>query len=176
MSIDRLQQLQNEIELFAKTEELNGFQKWIVSQKYQFEPPAVAFTIRSILIVAIPHPAFANVGFVKQGQSYHFASLVRSDFERSEKDLRDFLAPQGYHIQSAPNLPMKRLAAHSGLAVYGRNNICYVEEMGSFFSFAAYFSDIPCEQDDWTEIRRADRCAQCKVCLNACPTGAIWKD
>ncbi|MBN1873490.1 MAG: 4Fe-4S binding protein [Anaerolineae bacterium] len=48
--------------------------------------------------------------------------------------------------------------------------------MGSFFSFVAYFSDIPCDNDDWVEIRQADVCTHCRICFNNCPTGAIRED
>jgi len=48
--------LKAELEVFSKTEELNGFQKWIISDLYKFDVPAADFTIRSILIIAIPHP------------------------------------------------------------------------------------------------------------------------
>jgi epoxyqueuosine reductase len=173
LSIKRLQNLKNEIERFRKHEELNGFQQWIVNHMYNFEAPTAEFIIRSILIIAIPHPSYAKTVFVRHGKTYHFVSLILSDFEKTEQYLHAFLAPQDYHIQSAPNLPLKRLAANSGLAVYGRNNICYVEGMGSFFSFVAYFSDIPCDHDDWTDMHQADICTHCTICFNNCPTGAI---
>lgn len=173
LSIRRLQNLQNEIECFSSDEKLNGFQQWIVKKMYQFETPPADFIIRSLLIVAVPHPAYVNAEFVRQGQSYRFPSLIMSDFAKTNQYLQAFLAPQQYHIKAASNLPLKRLAVHSGLAVYGRNNICYVEGLGSFFSLAAYFSDIPCEDDAWTDIRQAERCTHCTICVKSCPTGAI---
>jgi epoxyqueuosine reductase len=173
VNINRLQNLQSEIEFFEKNQELNGFQQWIAHNIYKFEIPDAEFTVKSIIIVAIPHPSYANVEFVRWNQKYHFMSLVKSDFDTTKKYLQEFLAPNGYHLKPATNLPLKRLAVHTGLAVYGRNNICYVEGMGSFFSFSAYFSDIPCDSDGWAEIRHADTCAHCKICLNHCPTGAI---
>ena len=177
LSIKRLQNLKNEIELFKENEDLNGFQNWIVNNMYKFEVPTVEFVIRSVIIIAIPHPAYAKAEFVRQGKKYNFVSLAMSDFNNTEKYVKEFLAPKDYHIKSAPNLPLKRLAAQSGLAVYGRNNICYVDGMGSIFSFVAYFSDIPCDDnDDWTEMRQADICTNCRICFNNCPTGAIRED
>lgn len=76
----------------------------------------------------------------------------------------------------APRLPLKLLAARSGLAVYGKNNICYVEGMGSFLTLVSYFSDLPCAEDNWQEIRLMDDCSDCQVCLSNCPTGAIQRD
>jgi epoxyqueuosine reductase len=174
--IDRLPSIKKEIEAFREQEDLNGFQKWIVNNLYTFDVPTAGFTTRSIILIAIPHPAYAQVEFTRQGKKYSLVSLVMSDLDNAEKYLSDFLAPKDYHIKSAPNLPLKRLAVKSGLAVYGRNNICYIEEMGSFFSFAAYYSDIPCDNAEWAEMRTADPCTHCRACFNNCPTGAIRDD
>lgn len=174
--IKRLQSIKKEIEAFKEKEDLNGFQKWIVNDLYKFDVPTAGFAIRSMVLVAVPHPSYAQVEFVRQGKKYNFVSLVMSDLDRTERYLSDFLAPRNCHTRSASGLPLKRLAVKSGLAVYGRNNICYVEEMGSFFSLVAYFSDIPCDRDNWMEMRQADRCTNCRVCFNSCPTGAIRDD
>jgi epoxyqueuosine reductase len=176
ISIKHLHSIKNEIELFKENEALNGFQKWIVNDMYKLEKPVLGFTIKSIIIIAIPHPSYARVEFTRQGKKYNFISLIKSDFDNTEKYLNNFLEPKGYHIKSAQSLPLKRLAARCGLAVYGRNNICYVEGMGSFLSFAAYFSDIPCDNDDLTQMNPADTCTNCRVCFNNCPTGAIRTD
>jgi len=39
------------------------------------------------------------------------------DFDQTEKDLKDFLATQNYHIKPAGSIPLKRMAVKSGLAV-----------------------------------------------------------
>ncbi len=171
--IKRLQSIKNEIDVFKENEDLNGFQNWIVNDLYKFEVPMLEFTIKSIILIAVPHPAYANVELTRQGKKYNVLSLAASDIDNTEKYLKDFLVTKKFHIEGTSSLPMKRLAAQSGLAVYGRNNICYVEGMGSCFSFVAYFSDIPFDNDEWTEMRHAETCTKCKVCLNNCPTGAI---
>jgi epoxyqueuosine reductase len=173
LSITRLQALREELESFGNNEDLNDFQRWIMQHIYAFDAPVADIVIRSVLIVAVPHPPYANAVFRQAGKAYQFPSLIMSDFAGTEQELRAWLAPHGYRIMAAPNLPLKRLAARSGLAVYGRNNICYVEGLGSFFSLAAYFSDLPCEHDDWTDMRQATTCARCTACVKACPTGAI---
>lgn len=176
IKVERLQSLKEEIKLFVENEDLNGFQKWIVNDMYQFTLPETEFLIKSIIVIAIPHPAYAKVEFTRKGKQYNFLSLAVSDFNNTEKYLNDFLALTDYHFKKATNLPLKRLAVESGLAAYGRNNIGYVDGMGSFFSFAAYFSDILCEKDNWREVHKLDICNNCKICFNNCPTGAILKD
>ncbi len=173
LSVNRLKEIKKYIDEFRNGEELNSFQNWIVDNIYNFQIPECGFEINSIIVVAIPHPAYAIVEFIRDGKKYNFKNLYMSDFGKSEKYLKDFILKNSYHIQPATKLPLKRLAVHSGLAVYGRNNICYVDEMGSFISFAAFYSDIPCYTDDWTEMKKADICSDCRICFNNCPTAAI---
>jgi epoxyqueuosine reductase len=73
-------------------------------------------------------------------------------------------------------LPKKLLAVCSGLGAYGKNNICYVDGMGSFIRLAAFYSDLPCEEDIWREPQMMDACQRCSACINKCPTGAIPQD
>lgn len=182
LSIERLKDLKKDIEDFQKKESLNGFQKHITSNLYHLEPPAVGFEVRSIILIASPTPTYAKVIFHWQGKTYSLISLARSyigkeDAPRATKKyLMKFLKPTGYHIQPGPWLPLKRLAVRSGLSKYGRNNITYVEGMGSFLTLVGYFSDIPCKEDNWVPIRQMDNCQNCTACLKNCPTGAILKD
>jgi epoxyqueuosine reductase len=73
-------------------------------------------------------------------------------------------------------LPLKLLAARSGLVQYGRNNICYVSGLGSFLQLVAAYSDMPCEEDSWQETMMMKNCEECELCRRACPTGAIPSD
>lgn len=171
-----LYNLKDEINHFNENEKLNGFQKWIVNELYHFDLPEAEFDIKSIIIAAIPHPFYAKTEFIRESKRYELFSLIMSDFDHVDTSLNSLIIPRGYHIISAPNLPYKRLAVKSGLAVYGRNNICYVDGMGSSLSFAAYFTDILCTDYEWTDIKNADRCANCRACMNNCPTGAIRPD
>lgn len=78
----------------------------------------------------------------------------------------------GYTIIKA-TLPLKLLAVRSGLGSYGRNNICYVEGMGSFHRLKAFYTDYPFPIDDWHEKKMIDRCMSCSLCSQACPTQCI---
>jgi epoxyqueuosine reductase len=92
---------------------------------------------------------------------------------RIENYLKALLNPRGYHVLHAPKLPHKLIAVRSGLGLYGRNNICFVDGMGSFLNLAPYFSDVPCEDNTWQEIRQMDLCHTCRACMQNCPTAAI---
>lgn len=174
--VERLQDLKEGINEFQSEYELNSFQQWIVNHMYQLSIPEADFQIRSILLLALPHPPYANVEFYRAGTRYQFQSLVISDFSHTKQYLKNILEPVGYHIQPAQDLPMKRLAASCGLAEYGRNNICYVEGMGSNILFDAYYSDLPAEDIIWSAPKLSTTCRGCSICINACPTAAIRKD
>lgn len=171
-----LYDLRKELEQFSQSEELNGFQQWIVNSLYQYSIPETGFTVQSIILIALHHPFYADVIFKQDGREYSGKCMVSSDLEGTEKYLREFLNKHGFHAQQADNLPLKRLGVQSGLSEYGRNNITYILEMGSNFLLAAFFSDMPCEQDNWRSAVTAKLCDKCDICIKSCPTGAIRKE
>jgi epoxyqueuosine reductase len=73
-------------------------------------------------------------------------------------------------------LPKKLLAVRSGLAAYGKNNITYVPEMGSFHGLVAAYSDLPAPEDNWRPAQMLEACQKCSACLRHCPTDAITSD
>lgn len=48
--------------------------------------------------------------------------------------------------------------------------------MGSFHEPAAFYSDLPCREDNWQELQMVERCQNCSACLRKCPTGAITSE
>lgn len=174
--VGRLSDLKKVIEDFSHKEELNRFQEWIVNSLYNYGCGEVGFSVKSIILMAISHPLYASVEVSYQRKINTFLSLVRSDFKGTEEYLREYIEGQGYSIQCADNLPMKRLGTHSGLATYGRNNITYINGIGSNFSYAAYFTDMSCQEDAWGDAKIASICSQCNLCIELCPTGAIRRD
>lgn len=174
--VERLKSLKVELDLFKEEEELNGFQQWIVDELYRYDLPEVGFEISSIVLVALPHPAYAEVELNYQGKIHRTLSLVLPDFDRTRNSLYQFLTDQGYHCVRATNLPLKRLAVQSGFADYGRNNITYIEGLGSYFSYDAFYTDLPCAEGIWRPVTRSSSCTSCSACVHNCPTHAIRKD
>ncbi len=143
---------------------------------FNFTPPEGLPAARSLIVVAVPRPQ-TQVKFAWRGKTlalvlpptYLGHSRV---FRQTGELLGELLAEDGYQVVQA-RLPQKLLTVRSGLADYGRNNICYIPGLGSFFQPTAFFSDLPCEEDTWREPRMMERCQNCKACMIKCPTGAI---
>lgn len=136
---------------------------------------------KSVVVVAVPRPAHVAT-FDYRGQSvdlilpptYHNYSGLPNEVK---KDLESFLG-NGASLR-AVKAPLKGVAARTGLVRYGRNNITYVDGMGSYaqlMAFASHMSLAPSSNPDSVEPSALDQCRTCKACYTACPTGAISAD
>ncbi|MBC7264594.1 MAG: epoxyqueuosine reductase [Chloroflexi bacterium] len=176
VSIRRLPDLQKEIEGLYKQGLLDeGFYQERLAW-FTFSPPDSLPEPRSIIVIAIPQPQIQVIFSWNEGA---LALLVPPTYvayrevnQRVEDLLAAFLRPERYQVTQAA-LPLKPLAVRSGLGCYGRNNICYVHGMGSFHRLVAFYSDFPCQEDEWREPEMLERCQNCQACLRSCPTGAI---
>lgn len=176
VAIDHLDELRFSI--------LNRLEQGLIDKKlyqeqlsfFSFDPPPDLLEVRSILIVAVPTPQI-RIFFHSKGKRVpviipptYVSYSPRTN--RTQDVLSDLLKQDGYHL-AKPQLPLKTLAVNSGLAKYGRNNICYVDGMGSFLQLVGAFSDLPCDNDHWQRPRMLDRCKTCTACTRSCPTKAI---
>jgi epoxyqueuosine reductase len=131
----------------------------------------------SIIVTAAPQPQ-RKVTFRFNRRTYS-AIIPPTYYNDTDKQIRDILQTVlafGDHQLHQAALPLKLLAASSGMTKYGKNNIAYVEGLGSFVRLRAFLSDIPATRSEWPEPRAMTECDNCKACLNACPTRAIVPD
>ncbi len=146
---------------------------------FSFNSPADLPSARSIIIVAVPTPQM-RITFNWKGK--HVPVTVPPTYvsytsrtDNTIKTIAKWFRKAGYNLVKS-KLPLKTLAVCSGLAKYGRNNICYVPAMGSFLQLVGAFSDLPYDEDPWSEPQMLDRCKSCTACIKHCPTGAITSD
>lgn len=177
VSVKHIEDLKNELEKRYKSDlfdeefykkELTGFNFSISESNPEAE---------SLIVVAVPQP-IVRVIFNLDGKP--FPCIVPPNYshktdKRAKNILESRLKPEGYHLKRA-RLPLKPLAVRAGLARYGRNNISYVQGMGSFLRFVAFYSDFPCLEDNWGDLKIMERCDKCTACQKVCPTEAIPKD
>jgi epoxyqueuosine reductase len=146
---------------------------------FSFNPPADLPDARSIIILAVPTPQMRiTFHWKRKPVPVTIPPTYISYTPRTDNTLNILIKwfnNEGYSLVKS-QLPLKTLAVCSGLAKYGRNNICYVPGMGSFLQLVGAFSDLPCDQDPWSELQMLDRCKSCTACIKHCPTGAIPGD
>jgi len=176
ISVSYLDNLKEELINFREKEELNNYQKWILDDMYQMEMPKADFQIKSILLLAVYHPFATYVELEFGVKTYSTRNPAHTDFLKAESYVRAFLDEKGFHMLELKDLPLKRMAVQSGLAVYGRNNITYVEGLGSSISYIAFATDVECLDNEWKSVSNAELCRECNICVNGCPTGAICKE
>ncbi len=142
--------------------------------EFEFGIPEHFPDAESLVITSAPQPQ-QRVSFNLKGKSYHLTVPPTYSYKTDkivENILSDILRPKGFSLYPAV-VPVKLLAVRSGLAKYGKNNITYVEGMGSFHRLKAFLSDLPATRDIWLELQLLEQCNTCTACIKKCPTGAI---
>ena len=156
---------------------LNRMANHITDSANRFVPPEITFEPQSLITVVMPGPKLV-LKFCYNGRVFdvilppHYMDWENKN-KRALEYISGYLAPYGFSAVTAITLAHKLLAVHSGLGQYGRNNICYNEEFGSYMQIMTYISDLPCAESKWLPLSRMERCDKCHACVSACPTGAI---
>jgi epoxyqueuosine reductase len=131
VSINHLADLQREIE--SRTEH-GQFDSEFAQQymfRFKFTPTEELKNAKSIIVVAMSRPLTKAI-FSWNGKKHAFTlppTYTAYDEKRIyvERLVADAVGRKGYKVTTS-NLPLKLLAARSGLAEYGRNNIAYVQD------------------------------------------------
>jgi epoxyqueuosine reductase len=135
---------------------------------------------RSVVSVALnyntPYPSDAAVGELRGwisryawGDDYH--DVVEEKLDRLLTSIQTVAGPdvQGRSFVDAGPILDREAAAHAGLGWFGKNTNLLSMRVGSFFVLGELFLSLPLEPD--RPVR--DRCGQCRLCLEACPTNAF---
>jgi epoxyqueuosine reductase len=176
VSITRLQEVQESVRSLVR----QGLINKRLSEIWHFylESNKELLEAKSIIIVALPQH-ITRLGFSWKGNMYPAEAapgyFCAADEFKAEEVLRNMLQNSGYKI-SKTRLALKTLAVRSGLAQYGKNNLAYVPGMGSFCRLIAFYTDAPCEEDNWLEVVAMETCEKCILCFENCPTKSIIAD
>lgn len=176
ISFKRLKELENEIDGLYEGKYIDKslYKSYLSGFLYNMKEDS--FELKSIIIIAVPRPQ--NRIYFNTGKKC-FPAIIPPTYigqgrmDQKIKAILDwYLSGTGYMVLPA-RLPEKLLAAYSGLSRYGRNNISYIRDFGSFFYLTSFFSNIDCDYENWYEKKELEDCLDCKACLKNCPTGAI---
>lgn len=173
--LNALSEVKADIEKLAAENELNAHQKAIISKRYIFDIAELDFTPRSI-VVAIWRQNFAKAVFKYKGAE---TSCFVEDYSTHHKGqsgnifLNRIFMDAGISLKYIGMVPQKLLAVRSGLSEYGRNNITYSSDWGSYARIGTYLSNIEPDEYTWRNTVNMARCKSCGLCIKNCPTKAI---
>lgn len=139
----------------------------------------IRFTeVNSLIIIAAPLP-LTRLIFEYQGRGRPVQIppfyVFKDKLAAIRKALGRSLGAAGYQIADA-RVPLKLAAVRSGLASYGRNNLAYIEGMGSFHRLVAFYTDLPSPADAWFRLNEMEECTSCGFCLGNCHTDCLIPD
>jgi len=127
---------------------------------------------KTIITIAFPYLydlEFSNdVNFSKYtlGRDYH---VVASDYmDKICKFIRD-KGFRAINVVDANALPERYIAELAGVGFIGKNNTLITQKYGSYVFLGEIITDLVIEPD----IPITQKCGNCEICLNACPTKSI---
>lgn len=173
-----LQEFMNSLVEEEKTSDQETFREYVAAA--HFALPDGFPEAKSIVVFALYTPLMKAAFHLDGSQTdilvppqYYDLGLPKDAVSRIIAE--HVLSSQTNRLERLTQGHLKLLAVRSGLARYGRNNISYVDGMGSFITLAAFVTDevLP---DEWTNLGTMLQCESCTACLDNCPTGAIRAD
>lgn len=177
VTVDHLRELEAEYKDLEK-QKLIGQDMYnrYLDNYYDFSAIYCNPEIKSICITATPSPVnIIKFEFDQSSINVEVPPICcdRKNILNDIKTITKDLFPRYGYMAMPVCLPKKMLAVHGGLGYYGRNNLVYVEGMGSYHRLTAFASDIPCDSVEWHPLRRMDSCEKCSICIKNCPGEAI---
>jgi epoxyqueuosine reductase len=180
VSVDRFSSMQNEYNT-AKNNAKFGSSKAYHDQlaPLSFKLPDNFRNARfAVVVAAYSKNMYAN--FQLNGDAYR----ILVPFQYYSEDLnsdklkaiiqKDIIKTPGRRVEDVTSqMPLKLLAARSGLGRYARNSLVFVEGMGSYNLLYAFLTDHPFSQDNWTNLEILNECNHCHACERTCPTNCI---
>lgn len=154
------------------------YHEWI--RKYVDHPlPKNVQRARSVLVYSRPSPPLL-VGFGWRGKTVDLVvPPTYHDYWDSVSEVRGILrratGRSNSYIAKAV-VPLKLMGVMTGIARYGRNNVTYVGDYGSFHRLGAMYTDLEPDGAGLGTMRPLPKCKTCRACVKACPTGAVCSD
>lgn len=157
----------------------SGFEKGTVEERT--EPTRLLPQASSIISVALAYPStipdapkstredrrgiFCRASW---GEDYHF--VLRDRLEKLANFIQEkFPSVESKLMVDTGELSDTAVAERAGIGFSGKNTLLITPEFGSYVYLGELITNIPFIPDEPLE----DSCGDCRICIDACPTGAI---
>ncbi len=146
---------------------------------FQYPKGTTLQSPQSVIIVAVPRPAHSLVFEHENGKLDTILPPTYVNYNKLFEQIHRDLASDVFQGACGSELlkaPLKAIAARLGLVAYGRNNITYIEGLGSYFQLVGVLTDaeLPPSSDlNGNHSRLRPECSDCSICIQACPTRAM---
>jgi epoxyqueuosine reductase len=87
--------------------------------------------------------------------------------------MKDYLSNNGCMVNSSIGIPARWAATQAGVTTFGRNNFAYAGDSGSYIVINTIVVDMELDYDEPTMESKCP--PNCRACMNACPTKAIYE-
>lgn len=132
---------------------------------------------RSIIVLlydyyklAYPPSLLNTIGKAYQSRLYFGKRRI---FGTRLKLFRDFLEQKGINLGMRPSMAERQAAVRAGVASFGYNTFIFAPGRGSYVSPVAIAVDRELEA---VKYKPENRCSDnCRKCIEACPTGALYE-
>lgn len=163
-------------------ENRNAGMKWMNNN---FEkrtcPELILENVKSVISLALLYdtpfshsddPGTAKISRYAWGKKdYH--KIIKNKLKHLCKEIES-LSPgikTRFYVDDGPVME-KAWAARSGIGWHGKNTNVINKDYGSFFFLSEIFTDAELDYDKPAE----DLCGSCRLCIDACPTGALFEE
>ena len=136
--------------------------------------PGMLQGVRSIVVFAVPYarPSQELGGLLPYIARYARGRDYHNVLHRRLRKLSAWLRERGHRVRAAvDSMPVfeRAWAVRAGLGFIGKNSCLIVPGIGSHVLLCALLTDAELESDG----PMAERCGECTLCLQACPTQAF---
>lgn len=165
----------------------HGEMTWLASNiDRRTEPESLMPNVRSIIMLGLnyyqisssPVPAgYGRVSRYARGRSYHkvIAGMIKELIKRICRQIGSTSAADfKWFVDYGPFLE-RPYAEKAGLGYIGKNALLINRQFGSWLFLSEIITSLQLQPDD-RHAADHGRCNNCRLCIDACPTGAIVAD
>lgn len=176
---DPFTQLKERLRIQEKLHYQSGFEKGTIEERT--EPKILLNSAQSIISIAIAYPTRMSENpkskpgerrgiFSRTSWGLDYHVVLRERLNKLAEYIRERVDYFEYKIMvDTGELSDRAVAERAGIGFSGKNASIITEEFGSFVYLGEMITNLPFEPDDPIE----QLCGDCRLCLDACPTGAL---